>query len=155
MAKALQRFGVALLSQQQENSTRSVTMKRLLLMIVMGCLPALGQTQAGAVSGRIRDPGGNSVASVRVTLARVDGNKRATASTNSDGFYRIEKLPAGQYTVFAGAVVAPLFPGTAYASQAVIYAQQTPFSILPGNVLSGNHRCFTSSGDFRLPRCFE
>ena len=105
-------------------------MKRLLPMVVIGCLPALGQTQDAAVSGQIREPGGNPVASVRVTLTRLDGNNRATAVTNIDGSFRFEKVPPGQYTVLAVAFMVTILPGTADASQAVVYTTRAPF-ILP------------------------
>ena len=96
-------------------------MKRLLLVAAIGCLPALtlGQTQGTTVSGQIREPGGNPVASVRVTLARLDGNNRGSAVTKNDGSFRIGAVPPGQYTVLAAAFVATILPGTADASQAV------------------------------------
>src|SRR5262245_42048178 len=45
-----------------------VMMKRWLLIVVIGCLPALGQAPDGVLSGQIRQPDGNPVASVRVSL---------------------------------------------------------------------------------------
>jgi hypothetical protein len=107
-------------------------MKRLLLMAVIGCLPALGQTQDAAVSGQIREPGGNPVASVRVTLTPLNENNRATVVTNNDGSFRIEKVPPGRYTVLAAAFMVMILPGTADASQAVVYTTSPPF-ILPGS----------------------
>jgi len=102
-------------------------MKSLFLMAVIGCLPALtlGQTQDATVSGQILEPGGNPVASVRVTLGHLDGTNRATAVTKNDGSFRFGAVPPGQYTVLAAAFVATILPGTADASQAVVYMSPT------------------------------
>ena len=97
-------------------------MKRLLLIVVIGYLPALGQAPDGAVSGQIREPSGNPVASLPVSLISSDGNNRATVVTNDDGFFHTERVPPGQYAVLAGAFMATILPGTADASQAVVYA---------------------------------
>jgi len=48
-------------------------MKRSLLVVVIGCLPALAQTADGILSGQIREPDGNPVASVRVSLVGMGG----------------------------------------------------------------------------------
>jgi hypothetical protein len=101
-------------------------MKRLLLIGVVGCLPALGQTADGVVSGQIREPGGNPVASVPVSLIRQDGNKGATAVTNDDGFFRIGRVPPGQYALLAGAFMATILPGTTDASPAVVFYTTRP-----------------------------
>jgi hypothetical protein len=108
-------------------------MKGLLLIVVTGCLPALGQTPDGALSGQIREPGGNPVASVRVSLTPKDGNNLATVVTNNDGFFHIERVAPGQYTLLAGAFMATILPGTADASQAVVYTTRAPFDILTGD----------------------
>jgi hypothetical protein len=107
-------------------------MKRLLIMAVIGCLSALGQTQDAAVSGQIREPGGSPVASIRVTLTRLGGNSRATAVTNNDGSFRIPQVPPGQYTVLAAAFVVTILPGTADAAQAIVYTTRPPFTFFPG-----------------------
>lgn len=106
-------------------------MKRLLLMAVIGCLPALGQTQDAVVSGQVREPGGNPVPSVRVRLARLDGSSLnlPTVVTNNDGSFRVG-VPPGQYTVLAAGFMVTILPGTADASQAVVYTTRAPF-ILP------------------------
>lgn len=64
-------------------------MKRVLLVVVIGCLPVLGQTPDAVVIGRIQEPSGNPVASVRVTLTRQGGNNRASVVTNNDGSFRV------------------------------------------------------------------
>ena len=102
-------------------------MKRLLLIVVTGCLPALGQTADGVLSGQIREPDGNPVASVRVSLMGMDGNNRATVVTNDDGFFRIGRVPPGQYAVLAGAFMATILPGTPDASLVVVPGSGTFF----------------------------
>jgi hypothetical protein len=94
-------------------------MKHLLLIVVIGCLPALGQTADGVLSGQIREPDGNPVASVRVSLTRQDGNIHQVV-TNDDGFFRIGMVPPGQYTLLAGATMTTILPGTPDASQAIV-----------------------------------
>ena len=109
-----------------QNARGSVMMKRLLLIVVIGCLPALGQTADGVLSGQIREPDGNPAASVRVSLTRQDGNNREVV-TNDDGFFRIGRVPPGQYTLLAGASMTTILPGTPDASRAIVYTGSGTF----------------------------
>jgi hypothetical protein len=94
--------------------------QRLLLMALTACLPALGQAQDATLSGRIREPGGNAVPSLRVALVPLNGNVRKCVVTNEFGVFDFREVPPGRYTVFAPALTAALPPGTADVSSAVV-----------------------------------
>ena len=69
----------------------------------------------------------NPAAFVPLSLISQDGNNRATVVTNDNGFFRIGRVPPGQYAVLAGASMATILPGTPDASQAVVHTTRAPF----------------------------
>ena len=128
-------------------------MKRWLLMAMIGFTPALGQSQDGALIGRIREPGGSPVPAVRVTLTRVGGSNVYTAVTNNDGLFRVGRIRPGQYTLVAGAIMATILPGTADASQAVVYTARPSFlppesgTFFPGTADASQAQVITVASD--------
>jgi hypothetical protein len=55
------------------------------------------ETKTGIVRGKVRTGGNRAVADVRVTL--YSGKKRYIATTNTEGVYRFENIPAGRYSI--------------------------------------------------------
>jgi hypothetical protein len=78
-------------------------------------------TQSGTIEGRVLNIDGTPAASVRVAVqpvgdsaagAALDPELRNIAETDSDGRYRLEAVPPGEYVVVAGALASPTYhPG--------------------------------------------
>jgi hypothetical protein len=59
----------------------------------------LSQGLTGGITGTVSDPSGGVVANANVTATNVGTNAQATATTNSEGAYRIIGLIPGNYTL--------------------------------------------------------
>ena len=59
----------------------------------------IAQSGAGQLSGRVTDSSGNAVANVTVTATSVDTGQARTAATGTDGSYKFDQLPSGNYQV--------------------------------------------------------
>jgi hypothetical protein len=70
-----------------------------LVCLSIGFAPSLmAQTAgAGALRGRVIDASGNGVTNATVTATGVDNGQMRSASTGTDGSYRFDGLPAGNY----------------------------------------------------------
>ena len=71
-----------------------------------GVAPVAFGQNAGAVSGVVRDPSGAAAPGAEVVVHSRDGSLRRTATSDSEGRYRIDGLLAGEYLLEA---VAPDF----------------------------------------------
>jgi Outer membrane receptor for ferrienterochelin and colicins len=63
---------------------------------------AIAQEQTGSIQGTITDPAGAVVPGVEVTIASVAGSTvgfRRTTTADSNGFFRVQQIPPGTYTV--------------------------------------------------------
>ena len=63
---------------------------------------ALAQEQTGSIQGTITDPAGAVVPGVEVTIASTAGSTvgfRRTTVADSNGFFRVQQIPPGVYTV--------------------------------------------------------
>ncbi len=56
-------------------------------------------TLTGGISGKVADPQGASIPNAAVTVTNVGTNKEATATSDSDGGFRVVNLDPGTYTV--------------------------------------------------------
>ncbi|MBA2705747.1 MAG: TonB-dependent receptor [Blastocatellia bacterium] len=56
-------------------------------------------TLTGGISGKVADPQGASIPNAAVTVTNVGTNKEATATSDSDGGFRVVNLEPGTYTV--------------------------------------------------------
>ena len=56
-------------------------------------------TLTGGISGKVTDPQGASLPNAAVTVTNVGTNKEATATSDSDGGFRVPNLDPGTYTV--------------------------------------------------------
>ena len=71
-----------------------------LLLLAFTLLPtALAQETTGAIQGTITDPTGAVVAGATVVATGDKLIKPAIATTDSHGFYRLNALPPGNYTL--------------------------------------------------------
>ncbi|MGA9912472.1 MAG: carboxypeptidase-like regulatory domain-containing protein [Paraburkholderia sp.] len=70
----------------------------VLFCLVFTSVPFLiAQSGAGELSGRVSDASGNAVANVTVTATSVDTGQGRTAATGTDGIYKFDRLPSGNY----------------------------------------------------------
>ena len=60
---------------------------------------ALAQTVTGSVTGTVTDPSDAVIPGANVVAHNVDTGVNSPTVTNSDGFYRINQLPIGRYTL--------------------------------------------------------
>jgi hypothetical protein len=82
-------------------------MKTNFLKVILGAAIVLlaaspiaeAQTVTGAITGTITDPSGAVVAGAHVTAHNLGTGVDTATATNGSGFYRIEFLPIGRYTV--------------------------------------------------------
>src|ERR1700730_9156919 len=61
-------------------------------------LSLIAQTSGmGVLTGRVVDSSGNPVANAIVTMTSVDNGQARSATTGTDGSYRFDELPLGNY----------------------------------------------------------
>lgn len=76
--------------------------KRLSLLLVLTVLSIpllIAYAAGGRIEGKITDPKGAAVANAAVTVTNEATKQEFTATTDSQGRYKVEGLPAGIYTV--------------------------------------------------------
>jgi hypothetical protein len=73
----------------------------VVLLSILAVAPSMmAQTSStGALTGTVTDPTGAVVANVTVTLTNTDTGQARTATTGSDGTYKIGLLPPGSYRI--------------------------------------------------------
>ena len=57
------------------------------------------QSNLASVSGVVSDPSGSSMAGATVVIRNIQTDVASTATTNSSGYYDVENLPIGRYTI--------------------------------------------------------
>ncbi len=66
---------------------------------------AFGQRTTGDIEGTITDPTGAVVPNVSVTVSSTgDSGFKRTVQANADGFFRVQQIPPGMYSVSTGAI---------------------------------------------------
>jgi hypothetical protein len=105
---------------------------------------AFGQETTGRIEGTILDPSGAAVPGVTVTVnsvGRTDGARpdattgfTRTATTDESGFFRVQEVPPGFYSVTTTAISG--FSGASVPSVEVVLGKTTPvkISLQAGNV---------------------
>ncbi len=78
----------------------------LLTVSFIFCLSAaiFGQQTAGGIEGTVKDPNGAIIPNATVTVQGVNVGFNRTIQTDSDGFYRLQQVPPGNYQVSVGAI---------------------------------------------------
>src|SRR5260370_17739220 len=74
-------------------------MNRCLLVFLISAAPILAQVGTSPITGRVTDPTGGVAPNVAVTVVNTDTNFSYTATTNSDGIFRVQSLQPGPYRV--------------------------------------------------------
>jgi hypothetical protein len=72
-----------------------------LVVVLLSALPALAQTTAGAIAGRVTDAQGLAVPGIAVTATNADTGFVRDSFTDERGNYRLAALPVGDYSVDA------------------------------------------------------
>ena len=67
--------------------------------VILSSALAYGQTVTGAITGAVTDPSGAVLPGAQVVAHNLDTGVDTPATTNNDGFYRINFLPIGHYQV--------------------------------------------------------
>jgi hypothetical protein len=70
-----------------------------LLLTILTCHSAYGQTVFGRISGTVTDSSGAVIPNATVTIRNNSTNLERTAVTDGEGFYTVTNLPVGSYTV--------------------------------------------------------
>src|SRR5439155_3621678 len=104
------RCGVVFKCAEVDFGTRVVvprTMNRLVALFLIaistaGLLPAQSSGGLG-LSGTVFDPSGAVIAGAKVTLKIEAGQVVGDTSTDESGVFRLEKVPAGSYTITVSA----------------------------------------------------
>src|SRR3954451_12377799 len=72
----------------------------LLVIVVSGSLlTVFGQATTTRLSGSVKDPSGAVVTGATVTLTDLATNRVVNVTTNDEGFYQIQDVRPGTYTV--------------------------------------------------------
>src|SRR5580658_3668135 len=84
-----------------QTQSRLVCSMMLALLVCVALAPTTGWAQqvTAAITGKVTDPTGASIAGAKVTATDVDRGSVWTATTNSDGVYNLPQLPVGTYNV--------------------------------------------------------
>jgi hypothetical protein len=68
------------------------------LIVLLGAVLAVAQSDLGSISGFVKDPSGATVPNAKVTIKNASGLERQT-NTNESGYYIITNIPPTEYTV--------------------------------------------------------
>jgi len=111
------------------------TFSFLLAFVLMFSFGALGQEQAGAIEGTITDPQGAVVPGVEITITARQSTGggtgtagfRRTVTTDQNGFFRVQQIPPGFYTVTTSATSG--FGSSTVNNVEVVLGKRTPVNI--------------------------
>src|ERR1044071_1347000 len=92
----------------------------LLIVSVFALTSAIvfGQGTTGTIEGTIKDSKGAVVPGATVTLSGQTAGFNKTTTSNNDGVFRFDRVPAGRYKVTVGAISG--FAETAVDAQVVV-----------------------------------
>ena len=80
-----------------------MAMKKILaLAALVACglaLPLFAQSDRATITGTVKDPSSAVLPGVRVQVINTGTDAMQTTATDAQGFYRVENLPVGTYTV--------------------------------------------------------
>jgi hypothetical protein len=85
----------------QEDGMNRVSSIALMLaaMLCFTVFPALAQSDAGTITGSVRDASGGVIATAQVTITNESTRFERRVQSNESGFFVAPNLPPGQYTV--------------------------------------------------------
>ena len=83
-------------------NTALACLPALFLWLFVGFLavqPAWSQQVTAAITGKVVDPSGASIAGAKVTAKDLDRGTLWTGETNQGGFYNLPRVPVGRYEI--------------------------------------------------------
>lgn len=80
------------------------TIVSIVSVFLLSAMMVLGQNTTGSIQGTVKDTAGAVIPGASVTITGTNVGFNQTVTTDSDGFYRIERLPAGAYKVTVAAI---------------------------------------------------
>src|SRR5215471_13206814 len=78
---------------------RDLLVLAALSLVLVWCLPAMGQVLKGSISGTVTDPQGAVISGAQVKATNLETNGVVTTTSDSSGFFRFNLVPAGTYKV--------------------------------------------------------
>src|SRR5580704_10821566 len=78
---------------------RTLASALFLFGMLQWAIPSYTQTSQGTILGTVRDASGGAMAGATVTITNTGTNDARTATTGTDGGYRVPALEPGLYTV--------------------------------------------------------
>jgi hypothetical protein len=78
---------------------KAVITPLLLMLVLLAPLPAWSQQVTAAITGKVTDASGASVANAKVTATDVERGATLSTVTNGDGVYDLPRVPIGTYTI--------------------------------------------------------
>lgn len=76
----------------------------IMTVFLLASVSIFGQSVSGTIEGRVKDSKGDVVPGATVTITGVGVGFNQTVTSNSNGVYRVERVPAGRYKVTVGAI---------------------------------------------------
>jgi predicted secreted protein len=68
-------------------------------LVLVWCIPSVGQVLKGSISGTVQDPQGAVVAGAQVKATNTSTGVTLTTTSDSAGLFRFNLIPAGEYKV--------------------------------------------------------
>lgn len=91
-------------------------------LVLVVCIPSVGQVLKGSISGTVVDPQGAVISNAQVKATNLATGVALTTTSDSSGLFRFSLIPAGEYKV---EVLAQGFKTTAQSNVAVIAGRDT------------------------------
>ena len=93
----------------------------ILFALFLWAIPSSAQTSQGTILGAVKDASGGAMAGATVTVTNTGTNDTRTATTGTEGEYRVPALQPGLYTV---RVEAPGFKSLTVSAQNLVVGQE-------------------------------
>src|SRR6478735_8136 len=82
-----------------DQAGKIIILSLVFLLFQFSASVSTAQTTTSTIEGTVIDPNGAAVAGATVKANGATLETERTATTNTDGFYRLPALPAGTYTI--------------------------------------------------------
>jgi hypothetical protein len=85
--------------QRMNRKLRTVFLLVAACLVLVWCIPSVGQVLKGSISGTVQDPQGAVVAGAQVKATNTSTGVTLTTTSDSAGLYRFNLIPVGEYKV--------------------------------------------------------
>jgi hypothetical protein len=85
--------------QRMNRKLRTVLMLVAACLVLVWCIPSVGQVLKGSISGTVQDPQGAVVSGAKVKATNTATGVTLTTTSDSSGFFRFSLIPTGDYKV--------------------------------------------------------